>query len=178
MDSDSEYPSTPLFPHFTGDPADDDSHHRHHHHRRPHHPRNLTVDPYFPLFSSSDSHSPHATLHDPYSLSDHTNFNIRTLDDDAVSDPESIILGGPDILDRQNQVSFVMDLFQQRVEQSQVMGRSSHLVSDSLNESDFGVIEENCELGMDNLELELGLGFGLDGHENGGFQNIGHNQSQ
>lgn len=70
-----------------------------------------------------------------------------------------------------------MDLFQQRVEQSQVMGRSSHLVSDSLNESNFGVIEENCELGMDNLELELGLGFGLDGHENGGFQNIGHNHS-
>ncbi|XP_020537506.1 uncharacterized protein LOC105640682 isoform X2 [Jatropha curcas] len=159
--------------------ADDDSHH--HHYRRPHHLRDLTADPYFPLFSSSSSsdlHSSHPTLHDrPYPLSENTNFNIRSLDDDAVSDPESVIIGGPDLLDRENQVSFVMDLFQQRVEQSQVMGHGSHLVSDSLNDSDFGVIEENCELCMDDLQLDLGLGFALDCHENGGFQNIGNDHS-
>ncbi|KAJ9140595.1 hypothetical protein P3X46_031227 [Hevea brasiliensis] len=158
------------------DSAVDDSHQRHHNYRRPHRPRNLTVDHLFSS-SSSDPHSPHATLHDPYPLSEHTNFNIRTLGDDDVSDPESVILGGPDLLDRENQVSFVLDLFQQRVEQSQVMGRSSHLVSDALNESDFGVIEEDCELGMGNLELDLELGFDLDGHESGAFQNIGHNHS-
>ncbi|KAJ9163472.1 hypothetical protein P3X46_023137 [Hevea brasiliensis] len=162
--------------HIRRNAAASDSHHRNHHYSRPHNPRNLTVDPYFPLFFSSDPHSQHATLRDPYALPEHTNFNIQTLDDDdAVSDTESVVLGGLNPLDRENQVSFVMDLFQQQVQQSQVMGRSSHLLSDSLNESDFGVIEQNCEMGIDNLELDIGLGLGLDGHENDEFQNIGHN---
>ncbi|XP_065879640.1 uncharacterized protein [Euphorbia lathyris] len=156
--------------------SDDDS--LHHHFRPAHESRSLSVDRYFPLFSSSSSSSDHlfppASLHDPYPLCERSNFSIRTFDDDTVSDPESVILGGPDLLDRENQVSFVMDLFQQRVEQSQVMGHTSHLVSDSLNESDFGLIEESCELGLDNLELELGLGFGIDSHENCEFSNLDH----
>lgn len=60
-----------------------------------------------------------------------------------------------DILeDRENQVHFVMDLFQQRVEQS---GRGG-LVSETLGDSSFGVIEEN----YDGIDLNLGLGLGLD----------------
>lgn len=53
-----------------------------------------------------------------------------------------------------------MDLFQQRVEQSQVMGRSD-LVSQALDDSNFGVIEGNCDMGMDGLDLDLGLGLNL-----------------
>ena len=138
----------------------------------------LTIDPYFPLFTSSLHDDPF--LHQP----EPTHFNIHSLDhqdDDAVSDPESVILNFPDLSDRENQVSFVMDLFQQRVEQSQLLCQDvdedddvvcSHLVYDSLKDSDFGVIEENS---IYNLELDLGLGFGLDSQENSGFQNIDAN---
>ncbi|KAJ4843864.1 hypothetical protein Tsubulata_039304 [Turnera subulata] len=149
------------------------NHHKHHHH---HSSSTLSsVDPYFPIFSSpSSSSNPHSSpLHEP------TNFNIGALDEyDDVSDPESVILAGPhDLLDRENQVSFVMDLFQQRVEQSHVLGgrppRGSLSLSDSLNESGFGVIDENPELGIDGLELDLGLGFGLDeSHDNSVFQDV------
>ncbi|EEF47697.1 zinc finger protein, putative [Ricinus communis] len=149
-----------LHRHLYHDPDDDSSLHLHHHRRRNPH-RSLTTEPYFPLFSSSSSSSSSA-LHDP--LSQENTFNIIPEDGD-VSDPESVILGGADLLDRENQVTFVMDLFQQRVEQSQVMGSTSHLVSDSINDSDFGV----CELGMDHLDFDLGLGFGLENYE---FQNI------
>ncbi|OAY31173.1 uncharacterized protein LOC110600319 [Manihot esculenta] len=161
------------------DPVDGESHHRRHHYRLPQHHHHLTADPYFPLFSSSSSgtHPPHAAIRDPSPRPGHTNFNIRTLEDDDVSDSESVILGGPDLLDRENQVSLVMDMFQHRVLQSQVTGHSSHLASDSLNELDFGDIEENYVLSMDNLELDLGLRIGLDGHESGEFQNTGRNHS-
>ncbi|XP_009346389.2 uncharacterized protein LOC103938109 [Pyrus x bretschneideri] len=71
---------------------------------------------------------------------------------------------------RENQVNFVMDLFQQRVEQSsQVTARSPLLVYEDIDEEDrsFGVIESNCDVGMEGLDLDLslGLGSGLDfGH--------------
>ncbi|XP_050152552.1 uncharacterized protein LOC126627166 [Malus sylvestris] len=71
---------------------------------------------------------------------------------------------------RENQVNFVMDLFQQRVEQSsQVTARSPLLVYEDIDEEDrsFGVIESNCGVGMEGLDLDLslGLGSGLDfGH--------------
>ncbi|KAJ6868553.1 E3 ubiquitin-protein ligase CIP8-like [Populus alba x Populus x berolinensis] len=66
-----------------------------------------TVDPYFPIFSS---------LHDdpflplPELI---THFNIHSLahqDDDTVSDPESVILNGPDLLDRENQAESTVSI--------------------------------------------------------------------
>ncbi|KAF9671455.1 hypothetical protein SADUNF_Sadunf12G0049500 [Salix dunnii] len=137
-----------------------------------------TIDPYFPLFSSLIHDDPFLRQPEP------THFNTPSLDhqdDDAISDSGSIILNAPDLLDQENQVSFVLDLFQQRVEQSHLLCHDfdedddvvcSHLVHDSLKDSDFGAIEENYEY---NLELDLGLGFGLDSQENSGFQNIDAN---
>ncbi|EXB28904.1 E3 ubiquitin-protein ligase RING1 [Morus notabilis] len=82
------------------------------------------------------------------------------------SDAHARSLGSPaatDIVeDRENQVNFVMDLFQQRVEQSQVMGGRSDLVSEALGDSSFGVIEGNCD-GVD-LDLGFGLDFGIERH--------------
>ncbi|CAL1366475.1 unnamed protein product [Linum trigynum] len=94
--------------------------------------------------------------------------------DDALSDADSVILNGPDIFDCENQVRFVMDLIHQRVEQSQVMGLDSHLVSEALNESAFGVIgEEDDHNAIRSLELDLGLGFGLGTRDYfGGFQDV------
>ncbi|WRX17247.1 zinc finger protein [Theobroma cacao] len=98
--------------------------------------------------------------------------------DDDVSLPDSLIINGPDLFDRrENQVNFVIDLFHQRVEQSQVISNNTpnnntnsnnngntinndddinavDLPSDSLNESGFGVIEGSHE-----LDLGLVLGF-------------------
>ncbi|KAL2935395.1 E3 ubiquitin-protein ligase RING1 [Bienertia sinuspersici] len=62
--------------------------------------------------------------------------------------------------DRKNQVNFVMDLFHQRVEQSHAMGRNE-IVSETVNDSNFGVIEENFDVGSNDLDLELRLGLGL-----------------
>ncbi|CAI0452623.1 unnamed protein product [Linum tenue] len=93
--------------------------------------------------------------------------------DDALSDADSVILNGPDIFDCENQVRFVMDLIHQRVEQSQVMGLNSHLVSEALNESAFGVIdEEDNRNAIRSLELDLGIGFGLGTHDNCGFHDV------
>ncbi|KAL1820621.1 hypothetical protein ACET3Z_015490 [Daucus carota] len=55
---------------------------------------------------------------------------------------------GFDLFDRENQVNFVMGMFDQRVE-------------DSGLDPDFGVIGGNDDMGMDNLELDIGLDFGL-----------------
>ncbi|KAL5544858.1 hypothetical protein UlMin_008642 [Ulmus minor] len=87
-----------------------------------------------------------------------SSIHISSLDDDA-SEPGSV--ANADVLDRENQVNFVMDLFHQRVEQSQVLG-CSDLVSEALNDSNFAVLEGgcDCDVGMDGLEL----GFGVDRH--------------
>ncbi|XVF49877.1 hypothetical protein PTKIN_Ptkin04bG0051400 [Pterospermum kingtungense] len=103
--------------------------------------------------------------------------------DDGVSLPDSLIINGPDLFDRrENQVNFVIDLFHQRVEQSQVISNNTpnsnsnsnsgnnnrtdirnddyddvnavDLVSDALSESGFGVIEGSHE-----VDLGLTLGF-------------------
>lgn len=66
-----------------------------------------------------------------------------------------------DLLDRENQVNFVLNLFHQRVEQSHVMGETD-LVSETLDDSGFGVIEGNDETGSTYLDLDLGLGFGAE----------------
>ncbi|KAK8686243.1 hypothetical protein V6N13_125270 [Hibiscus sabdariffa] len=160
-------------------------------------------------------------LHDPEDDVVHDNHNHRdqalTLDshpywspdfhlsdlshpDDDVSLPDSLIINGPDLFDRrENQVNFVIDLFHQRVEQSQVRsvntpnnsncnsgstnGNSisnndaSDLVYDALSDSGFGVIEGNHE-----LDLGLALGFdSMDTHESdveidigGGVYDGGH----
>jgi hypothetical protein len=66
----------------------------------------------------------------------------------------------------ENQVNFVMDLFHQRVEQSQVMG-------ELLQDSDFRVVEGELDVGIDGLDLDLGLGLGfgfeVEKHETRGF---------
>ncbi|XP_044477638.1 E3 ubiquitin-protein ligase CIP8 [Mangifera indica] len=95
---------------------------------------------------------------------------------DDASESDSLIANTSDLFDhRENQVNFVMDLFQQRVEQSQVIGGGgggdggddddigSGLVSDPLNGSGFGVIGENIDIGIEHLDVDfsLGLGFGV-----------------
>ncbi|KAF3437993.1 hypothetical protein FNV43_RR20749 [Rhamnella rubrinervis] len=137
----------------------------------PLHPdQSLTLDsiPYydFDLYSSDPEFPPsdpsvqaHISFHEDDFFSQHeSTIHVRSLDD-GVSEPCSI--ANADLLDRENQVNFVMDLFQQRVEQSHVMGRSD-LVCEALNDSNYGVIEGNCDVDMDGLDLDLGLGLGLD----------------
>ncbi|XP_030496230.2 uncharacterized protein LOC115712131 [Cannabis sativa] len=116
-------------------------------------------DPEFP--PSDNSIHAHITVHEDELLSQHeSNINVRCLDDDEnVSELGSI--ANADILDRENQVNFVIDLFHQRVEQSQVMGLSD-LVTEALDDSNFGVIEGNCDVGMDGLDLDLCLGIDID----------------
>ncbi|PON36160.1 43kDa postsynaptic protein [Parasponia andersonii] len=114
-----------------------------------------------PEFLPSE-HSIHAQIavHEDDVFSQHESaINVRCLDDGDVSEPGSI--AHDNIMDRENQVNFVMDLFQQRVEQSQVMGLRD-LGSETLDESNFGVIEGNCDVGIDGLDLDLGLGLGID----------------
>ncbi|XVE56744.1 hypothetical protein DITRI_Ditri04bG0035500 [Diplodiscus trichospermus] len=148
------------------DPEDDVVHHHQH-------DQLLTLDsiPYWShdFHFSSASSDPDLPLHD-----------------DDVSFPDSLVINGPDLIDRrENQVNFVIDLFHQRVEQSQVISYNTpnnntnsgsnngndisnedeihaiDLVSDSLTESGFGVIEESHE-----LDSGLALGFdSMDTHE-------------
>ncbi|KAK9278037.1 hypothetical protein L1049_027594 [Liquidambar formosana] len=134
-----------------------------------HHPQHiLTLDslPYwshdFDIYASDpdpplpDRQQPHiSTVRGEVTFEDDTSIPIRGLDD--ISEPDSTV----DLFDRENQVNFVMDLFQERVEQSHVMGESD-LVCEALNESSFGVIEGNDEMGSNYLELGLGLGLGFD----------------
>ncbi|KAH7528912.1 hypothetical protein FEM48_Zijuj05G0128100 [Ziziphus jujuba var. spinosa] len=141
--------------------VDDDTHH-------PDPALSLDSIPYydFDLYSSDPEFPPsdpslhaHSTFHEDDLLSQHeSTIHIRSLEDD-VSEAGSI--ANADLLDRENQVNFVMDLFQQRVEQSQVMGHSD-FSSEALNDSSFGVIEGNCDVDMDGLDLDLGLGLGID----------------
>ncbi|XP_057952370.1 uncharacterized protein LOC131146653 [Malania oleifera] len=74
---------------------------------------------------------------------------------DDVSEPDSITT--VDLFDRENQVSFVMDLFQQRVEQSRVMVESD-LSLETVNDPSF---DGNVEIGCNRFELDVGLGLGL-----------------
>ncbi|XP_016495738.2 uncharacterized protein LOC107814792 [Nicotiana tabacum] len=99
-----------------------------------------------------------------------TNFPLS----DDVSEPDSVITT-MDLLDRENQVNFVMDLFQQRVEQVQSSTRVIsdpdllHLSEPEL-EASFGVIEGNDVMGLSSLDLDFGLGLGFCGDtDNSGF---------
>ncbi|GKU95087.1 hypothetical protein SLEP1_g8490 [Rubroshorea leprosula] len=135
-----------------------------HHHSRP--DQTLTLDP-IPYWSHE--------------------FHFFSSDPDEFSFPDALVADGLDLLDdRENQVNFVIDLLHQRVEQSQVIsdGTTSSqnnnrveddndngsndtddsnavdLVSDALTDLGFGVIDGTHELDVDDLELDLGLGFG------------------
>ncbi|GKV25161.1 hypothetical protein SLEP1_g34639 [Rubroshorea leprosula] len=138
-------------------------------HHRSHPIQSLTLDslPYWSQEFHFFSSDPDFASHDEFSF------------------PDALIAEGPDPFDdRENQVNFVIDLFHQRVEQSQVMSNSTNanhdnnddgdvndnsnndsdsnavdLVSDALTELGFGVIDGTLELDMDDLELDLGLGF-------------------
>ncbi|KAE8659930.1 E3 ubiquitin-protein ligase RING1-like [Hibiscus syriacus] len=122
--------------------------HQHHHHRD----QTLTLD--YLRYWSPDFH-----------------FSDLSHPNDDVSNPDSLIINGPILFDRrENQVNFVIDLFHQSVEQSQVCSvntpnnsdcncdstngnnDSVDLVYYNLSDSGFGVIEGNHE-------LDLGLGF-------------------
>ncbi|GMI95218.1 hypothetical protein like AT5G08139 [Hibiscus trionum] len=109
-------------------------------------------------------------------------------------DDVSLILNGPDLSDRrENQVNFVIDLFHQRVDQSQVLSNFNSgndirinlsyddeinavdLVSDALTESGLGVSDGNHELdlglalgfdSMDSNEIDLEIEIG-DGNDDG-----------
>ncbi|KAI3440556.1 BZIP domain-containing protein [Psidium guajava] len=154
------------------------SHHLlHHRPRRTAQPSpTLDYDDDFPFWS----HHHHQQYHDapfdvyasdPFPLHPHdpiTAVRSHPSADDVLYDAESPdLFHGPE-----NQASFVMDLFHQRVEQSQMMdGDGSDLVSGSLNESNFAVVEGDGDLSVDNSEVGLGLGFGLElvRNENGSF---------
>lgn len=79
----------------------------------------------------------------------------------------------------EDQVNYVMDLFERNVDQSHVIGNdglASNPFSETLSESNFGVVEGNHDMNADYVELGLGLGLGIgfDRHgeeddDNGGF---------
>lgn len=127
-----------------------------------------------PEFQPADQslRAPHTASHEG-GLSQQFESTVSIRGDDDFSDRGSI--PSTDLLDRENQVNFVMDLFQQRVEQSQVMGHSD-FVSEVINDSTFGIIDGHCDVGVDGLGLDLGLGLGfgvdrdsLHGDDNSGF---------
>lgn len=104
-------------------------------------------------------HSRHANVEDDLSEQFESTICIRGEDD--FSDPGSV--PNTDLMDRENQVNFVIDLLQQPGERSLVLGHSDSL-SEALNYSDFGVLDghsDDCVDGL-GLDLELGLGFGFD----------------
>ncbi|GAB2270199.1 hypothetical protein Dimus_005107 [Dionaea muscipula] len=72
-----------------------------------------------------------------------------------------------ELLDRENQVNFVIDMFQQRMELSHLM-ETDEFVSELFHESNsFDDIEHGCSrVFIDGLESELGLESGLDLEEN------------
>uniref|UniRef100_A0A7N0R861 RING-type E3 ubiquitin transferase n=1 Tax=Kalanchoe fedtschenkoi TaxID=63787 RepID=A0A7N0R861_KALFE len=72
---------------------------------------------------------------------------------DRVADVESVGEGG-DVFGRENQVNFVRNLFQDRVDQQQWR---REMVCEVFSGSDFGVVDDS-----NYLNLDLGLGLGLD----------------
>ncbi|XVF11720.1 hypothetical protein REPUB_Repub08aG0052200 [Reevesia pubescens] len=162
------------------DPEDDVVLNHHHHHPD----QTLTLD------------SLHYWSHDFHFFSSSSSDPDLPHTDDDVSLPDSLIINDPDLFDRlENQVNFVIDLFHQRVEQSQVLSNNTptnhsnsgnnndsgnnisnddeinavDLVSDALTESGFGVIDGNHE-----LDLGLALGFdSMDTHDSDAEIDIG-----
>lgn len=129
-------------------------------------PQHVDFGPYwvhnFDIYASDTNPSPFEPRPQATSLDDEDLCENDFYDPvrDNMSDPDSIASVDLDLFDRENQVSFVMDLFQERVEQSHVMGESD-LVSETLNDTNFGVIEGSDEMGLNCLDLDLGLGLGF-----------------
>ncbi|KAE9609665.1 hypothetical protein Lal_00006429 [Lupinus albus] len=85
------------------------------------------------------------------------NFDFYSSEPEFLPTPEP---GSPSLFDRHNQVNFVMDLFQQRVEQSQVTGLE-YFVTEPPNDAAFAVIDGYSDLGID-MDDNLGLDLGFD----------------
>lgn len=136
-----------------------------------------------PLHGRRDLHAPLPSFEDPNWSHHHHHHHdgpLRLLPDSgsfpldpsldrdkAVCDPESSDLFSR----RESQASFVMDLFQQRVEQSHpvvvVDGGSSDSIPASFEESTVGVVNTGDVAGMDNPGLGLGLGLAVERTGNG-----------
>ncbi|KAK7292141.1 hypothetical protein RIF29_07864 [Crotalaria pallida] len=113
-----------------------------HHHREPGDDFDAITFPYFP-HSSPD-------------------FNFDFYSSEPEFPPTPPLPASPSLFDRHNQVNFVMDLFQQRVEQSQVTTHE-YFVTEPLNDAAFGVIDGYSDLATDvDDNLGLDLGFGLE----------------
>ncbi|TMW99822.1 hypothetical protein EJD97_001920 [Solanum chilense] len=133
----------------------------------------LDSSPYWPLsFGDFDVYDP-SDLSDFPSRSRISSYSRRrsglALSDD-VSETDSVVT----VMDRENQVNFVMDMFQQRVEQSQslirVVSNPDLLHEDPVLETDFGLIGGNEFTGMSSLDVDFGLGLGFRGDsDNSGF---------
>ncbi|OWM90342.1 E3 ubiquitin-protein ligase Praja-2 [Punica granatum] len=146
-------------------------HHLHGRRSSLHPPLSSFDDPYWP-----HNLHPHDRPFPPFDPSLHCDVDV---DGDGDGEPLHFVVYDSDSPDpfsrRESQASFVMDLFHQRVEQSSrpavVVGgaRSSDSVSGSIDESSFGVVTGSDVPGMDNLELDLGLGFPVESAENGMF---------
>lgn len=93
----------------------------------------------------------------------HPSSSIAAIDDIFGVDHSDRVPGfvGLDSADRENQVSFVMDLFHQRVEQSHLMG-SEEFMSEPVDYSSFRLIGGNREMGVNCLDIDLRLGLGLE----------------
>ncbi|XP_030940393.1 uncharacterized protein LOC115965338 [Quercus lobata] len=147
------------------------SHHHHHHNNL--HSSDLVLPP------PSDIHHLESTV------------RIRLVDEDEeeeeeddVSDIDSISNGTYLFGHRENQVNFVMDLFHQRVEQSQVMMGDPDLVCEALQDSTFRVFEgnnshniNNRDVGIEMLDLDLGFGFGSRFEVERNFFDRAHNET-
>lgn len=133
----------------------------------------LDSSPYWPLsFGDFDLYAPPDLSDFPRrpqissSSRRRAGFGLR----DDVSETDSIVT----VMDRENQVNFVMDMFQQRVEQSQsstrVISGPDLIHAEPELEADFGVIEGNDLMGLSSLDIDFGLGLGFRGDtDNSGF---------
>ncbi|CAO2818424.1 unnamed protein product [Amaranthus hypochondriacus] len=70
------------------------------------------------------------------------------------------------VVDRNNQVNFVMNLLHQRVEQSHVVNVDNDFFSEDISDLNFGIIEENYDVGANGSDVDLNLGLGLGLEEN------------
>lgn len=121
---------------------------------------------------------------DPISLNDHHIHQANDFYPEETYDQFGELSGGAsgscsfeEILDRENQVTFVMDLLQQRVEQSHTLEIGSFEL-DPILESGFGIVERNTEeIGGNSVELELGEVLGL-GTEFDGNRDLGYGDEE
>ncbi|XP_043715834.1 uncharacterized protein LOC122664182 [Telopea speciosissima] len=126
-------------------------------------------------------HSDHS-VHSPILTDDDGDDDIHELHQSCLQIADADGSDSDSVTDDEDQVNFVMDLFERRcVQQSHVTDSSNGSASDPfsethINESSFGVLEAgNRDMNTDYVELGLGLGFTAHGEEdqNGGFMIAG-----